>query len=209
MKKVIPLTLLILLTSCGTEVKTIFFSGVVRDQKTQQPIPSAWISIGSGDSGGVATDHKGFFLIRIPDTLRSRITISADRYKPTDFSFPPEFGRDSLSTVIELQKIPDTAFTALGPVDATFFLSDTLLRRKKLSKNEAKRIALQEMTGGKIMGMELTREGNRVVWIFDIQHGKDMINVVLDAYTGKILSKDGDPSSDSKRRREKLSSDDE
>jgi uncharacterized membrane protein YkoI len=76
------------------------------------------------------------------------------------------------------------------------------LKRKKLSLNEAKRIALHEYSGGKILGADMIEENRQLLWVFDIQHGRDQITILIDAYTGKVVSVEGlDPQKERRLQR--------
>lgn len=58
---------------------------------------------------------------------------------------------------------------------------------KKISKKEAIKIALEEVKGGKVKSSELEKEEGKLVWSFDIKLGKEIKEVWVDAYSGKVI----------------------
>ena len=67
-----------------------------------------------------------------------------------------------------------------------------LLKQARVTKHQAKRIALARVKGGTIKSAELEKENGVLIWSFDVaQPGKkDLTEVWVDATTGKITAVD-------------------
>jgi len=67
-----------------------------------------------------------------------------------------------------------------------------LLKQARVTKHQAKKIALARVKGGTIKSAELEKENGVLIWSFDVaQPGKkDVTEVWVDATTGKITSVD-------------------
>ena len=65
-----------------------------------------------------------------------------------------------------------------------------LLKQARVTKHQAKRIALARVKGGKIKTVELEKENGMLSWSIDVaQPGKkDITDVWIDATTGKITA---------------------
>ena len=65
-----------------------------------------------------------------------------------------------------------------------------LLKQARVTKHQAKRIALARVKGGTIKCVELEKENGVLIWSFDVaQPGKkDVTEVWVDATTGKITA---------------------
>ena len=77
----------------------------------------------------------------------------------------------------------------LAPVLAKPGASD-LLKRARVTKAQAEKIALAGVRNGKIKSAELEKEGGLLIWSFDIARPgtKNLTEVWVDAQTGKIAS---------------------
>lgn len=201
--KILPaLILLALIAACGAKHPYVTLRGTVRDSASGTPVAGARVSEKEFTRNSVRTDDSGRFEMRGVAIVPHDIFLDAERYRAKTIRFFAD-GKDSaLRFDADLRRVPDTAYTIFGPVDASFLMSDTLLKRKKLSQNEAKRIALRQFAGGKILGSDLIEENRQLLWIFDIQHGKDQITILIDAYTGKVASVEGlDPQKERREQR--------
>ncbi len=60
----------------------------------------------------------------------------------------------------------------------------------KVTKKEAKAIALAKVPGGKVKEAELEEEKGKLIWSFDIttEGSKDIMEVAVDAKTGEVVS---------------------
>jgi hypothetical protein len=67
-----------------------------------------------------------------------------------------------------------------------------LLKQTRVTKHQAKKIALARVKGGTIKSAELEKENGVLIWSFDVaQPGKkDVTEVWVDATTGKITAVD-------------------
>jgi hypothetical protein len=67
-----------------------------------------------------------------------------------------------------------------------------LLKQARVTKHQAKKIALARVTHGTIKSAELEKENGVLIWSFDVaQPGKkDVTEVWVDATTGKITAVD-------------------
>jgi uncharacterized membrane protein YkoI len=65
-----------------------------------------------------------------------------------------------------------------------------LQAQAKVTKAEAERTALAQVSQGKIKSSELEKERGRLVWSFDIStpHSKNITEVQVDAKTGKVAA---------------------
>ena len=65
-----------------------------------------------------------------------------------------------------------------------------LLKQARVTKHQAKRIALARVKGGTIKSVELEKENGMLIWSIDVaQPGKkDITDVWVDATTGKITA---------------------
>ena len=65
-----------------------------------------------------------------------------------------------------------------------------LLRQARVTKHQAKKIALARVKGGTIKSVELEKENGMLIWSIDVaQPGKkDITDVWVDATTGKITA---------------------
>jgi len=97
---------------------------------------------------------------------------------------------------MKLVKTPILALT-LGAICAPFNLvaqqsEAELLKQARVTKHQAKRIALARVKHGTIKSAELEKENGVLIWSFDVaQSGKkDLTEVWVDATTGKIAAVD-------------------
>jgi len=97
---------------------------------------------------------------------------------------------------MKLVKTPILALT-LGAIWAPFNLvaqqsEAELLKQARVTKHQAKRIALARVKHGTIKSAELEKENGVLIWSFDVaQSGKkDLTEVWVDATTGKIAAVD-------------------
>ncbi len=183
--------ILIVCNGCGPKYPFITVKGKISDSSSHVVISNAHISEPEFTQPSATSDTAGIFILHEVSATAHTFIIEAEYYQKKSISFSSTGVASIVTLDVALKHIPDTAYTASGPVDASFFLSDTLLKRKKLSKNEAKRIVLKEITGGKILNAEMIREDHKLLWLFDVQHRKDFITVLIDAYTGKIINSEG------------------
>jgi hypothetical protein len=67
-----------------------------------------------------------------------------------------------------------------------------LLKQARVTKHQAKRIALARVKGGTIKSAELEKENGVLIWSFDVAQpgNKDVTEVWVDATTGKITKVD-------------------
>ncbi len=67
----------------------------------------------------------------------------------------------------------------------------TLVKHAKITKAEAEHIALSKVPHGRVKSAEIENEKGYLVWSFDIakSNTKDITEILVDAKTGKILSK--------------------
>lgn len=57
----------------------------------------------------------------------------------------------------------------------------------KISRQQAEKIALKEIKGGKILSGEFEKEDGKEIWSFDIKVGKGIKEVWVDPQTGKVI----------------------
>ena len=95
---------------------------------------------------------------------------------------------------MKLVKTPILALT-LGAIWAPFNLvaqqsEAELLKQARVTKHQAKRIALARVKHGTIKSAELEKENGVLIWSFDIARPgkKDVTEAQVDATTGKITA---------------------
>jgi uncharacterized membrane protein YkoI len=78
-----------------------------------------------------------------------------------------------------------------------------LKSQAKITKKEARRIALGKVPKGKVKEQELEKENGKLIWSFDIatKGSKDMTEVHVDALTGDIISVEKETPSDEKKEK--------
>ena len=101
-----------------------------------------------------------------------------------------------------------TCVLAIGLLDAPLLAKDKeskLGAKAKISKKEAKKIALAKVPHGKIKEAELEEENGKLVWSFDIAtpHSKDITEVQVNAVTGEIVSVEKETPADQKKEKKK------
>jgi uncharacterized membrane protein YkoI len=76
-----------------------------------------------------------------------------------------------------------------------------LLKQARVTKHQAKRIALARVKHGTIKSADLEKENGVLIWSFDVvQPGKkNLTEVWVDATTGKIISVDVETASTEKK----------
>ncbi len=69
---------------------------------------------------------------------------------------------------------------------------DSVEAKAKLSKEQAEKIAMTKVPGGKIKEGELEMEGGVLLWSFDVatEGSKNITEVNINAVTGKVVSVD-------------------
>ena len=82
------------------------------------------------------------------------------------------------------------AGTALGGEDE----SSPTAAEAKISQEQAQKIALAQVPGGKVKEAELEREHGKLVWSFDIAtaDSRHVMDVEIDAETGAVLEVEKD-----------------
>jgi hypothetical protein len=68
---------------------------------------------------------------------------------------------------------------------------DTLKAQAKVSEADARKTALDAVSGATVQGAELENEGGKLVWAFDLRipNSPNVVEVIVDATTGHIISK--------------------
>ncbi len=78
---------------------------------------------------------------------------------------------------------------AASPLFAAGQTDAQLLKRAKISKTQAEKIAMAKVPNGKIQSAEIENEHHALVWSFDIATPgtKNITEVLVNAKTGKIV----------------------
>jgi hypothetical protein len=73
-----------------------------------------------------------------------------------------------------------------------------LMKQARVTKAQAQKIALAKVSQGTVKSAEIEREKGHVVWSFDIStpETKNITEILVDAETGKIISKQTESPSD-------------
>jgi hypothetical protein len=187
-----------LLASCSRDDK-LTVTGRVRNSVTGEPIPNASISRLTSDSVLAYSGRDGFFTavgIRPGDTLQAY----GEGFHQSLFALPTSaVAGKPLLHEFYLDPRPDTAYTASGPVDASVFLDNSQLKRKKLSINEARIILTQKFEGARVYKGTLVTVSEKEEWLFELKFSRASASVYLDAYSGEIRSiESDDPNLDKK-----------
>jgi len=101
-----------------------------------------------------------------------------------------------------------TCGLAIGLLNAPLLAKDKnskLEAKAKITRAEAKKIALAKVPNGKIKEAELEEENGKLVWSFDIgiPHSKDITEVQVNAMTGEIVSVEKETPGDQKKEKKK------
>ncbi len=101
-----------------------------------------------------------------------------------------------------------TCGLAAGLINAPLLASDkkaTLEAKAKISKKDAKKIALAKVPHGKIKQSELEEENGKLVWSFDIAtpYSKVITEVQVNAVTGEVVSVEKETPADEKTEKKK------
>lgn len=68
----------------------------------------------------------------------------------------------------------------------------------KITMDQARKAALAAVPGGAVKSQELEKEKGRWIYSFDIQSGKEIREVWIDAETGKVLANKAESPADEK-----------
>jgi hypothetical protein len=185
--------LLLLLAGCGRETG-ITVTGRVADAATGAPLPGARVVCrrepGAPPPMATVSGPQGWYAVaelRPGDTLR----VDAERYRPVSF-IVPRAAPGTLRQDFYLTAMPDTAWTAAGPMDASFFLDNSGLKRKKLSVNEARIMLTEKFPGVRVYNGSLVSVSDHEEWLFELRFGRSSASAYMDAYTGEIRSIESD-----------------
>jgi hypothetical protein len=79
-----------------------------------------------------------------------------------------------------------------------------LKAKAKITKKEARNIALGKVPKGKVKEQELEEENGKLIWSLDIKtkDSKDITEVHVDAITGAVLSLEKETTSDEKNEKQ-------
>jgi uncharacterized membrane protein YkoI len=79
-----------------------------------------------------------------------------------------------------------------------------LQAKAKITRSEARKIALARVPKGKVKEAELEEEKGKLIWSFDIATPgtKDITEVQVDAVTGEIVSAEKETPADEKKEKE-------
>jgi hypothetical protein len=73
----------------------------------------------------------------------------------------------------------------------------------KITKKAATKLALERVKGGMIASSELEKEEGKQVWSFDIRTGDHIVEVWVDAATGKVVKEQIETPADERAEKEK------
>jgi hypothetical protein len=98
--------------------------------------------------------------------------------------------KKNLLLLFSLLSIAVFAGIVTQPARAADKEKPALEAKAKISKDEAKKIALAKVPKGKIKEGELEEEGGKLIWSFDIKTkgSKELTEVHVDAMTGEVVS---------------------
>ncbi|MBL0176917.1 MAG: hypothetical protein IPP94_16940 [Ignavibacteria bacterium] len=198
MNRVTGIALLLLLAACAKQ-EPVTLTGRVTDAVSGAGVGDALLTLGSGGDRHARTGRDGWYVAQHPrdgDT----VTITCGGYQPRVAVL--QFAADERLRMLRnytMDPNPDTAFTAMGPVDASMFLDNDQVRRKKLSLNEARFIVQEKFPGCRVVKGSLVRVSDVEEWLFDVKLGRASAAVYIDATSGEIRSiESDDPNMDRK-----------
>lgn len=196
--KSVALCLLLLIGACARQER-ITLAGRVTDARSGEGVGNALLTLGPGARDTARTGREGWYVVLSPvdgDT----IAITCGGYQRRIAVL--QFASDETTKLLRnfaLEPNPDTAFTAMGPVDAAQFFEGDQVQRKKLSLNEARLIIQQKFPGCRVYKGSLVKVSDHEEWLFDVKLGRASAAVYLDIFSGEIRSiESDDPNMDRK-----------
>jgi uncharacterized membrane protein YkoI len=191
MNRVVCIALLVFIAACAKE-EPATLTGRVTDARSGAGVGDALLTLGSGGERSARTGRDGWYVAQNPrdgDT----VTLTCGGYQARVAVL--QFAADERTRVLRnytMEPNPDTAFTAMGPVDASMFLDNDQVRRKKLSLNEARLIVQEKFPGCRVYKGSLVRVSEEEEWLFDVKLGRASAAVYIDAISGEIRSIESD-----------------
>ncbi len=177
-----------LLTSCGDPPAPVV-TGAVTDARSGDALADARIHA-TGRS--TRSSRDGYYMLEgvgAGDTL----LVTRPGYESSTLILRAEPGEGlKLLRNVTLARIPDTAYTATGPVDVEAFLENRDLTPKKLSPNEARLRVMEKFPGYKISRGQLVKVSGNEEWLFDMRTGRASVTVYIDAHSGAVRSLESD-----------------
>jgi hypothetical protein len=187
-----------LLGGCSKQ-EQVTLAGRVTDARSGEGIGNALISVGSAAVRSARTGKEGWYVLLEPadgDTIA--ITCGGYQRRIAVLQFASD-ERAKLLRNFTLEPNPDTAFTAMGPVDAAQFFEGDQVQRKKLSLNEARLVVQTKFPGCRVYKGSLVNVSDHEEWLFDVKLGRASAAVYLDIFSGEIRSiESDDPNMDRK-----------
>lgn len=179
----------------------ITVTGRIADAGTGSPLGGAVVARVGSDTASTCAGRDGYYALaglRAGDTLR----VLADGYHVALLAVP-DTAATAMRRDLYLDPTPDTAYTASGPVDASIYLDNAGLYRKKLSINEARLLLAEKFPGMRVYNGSLVSVNDREEWLFDMTYGKASASVYIDAHSGVVRSiESDDPNLDRKLQSE-------
>jgi len=124
------------------------------------------------------------------------VVLAALEIRPTEKQKETMKSKRLLSSLLLLTTVAILSLAALTAADKKL--------TPKISKAEAKKIALAKVPGGKIKEAELEEEKGKLIWSFDIatKGTKNITEVQVDAITGAIVSVATETLADQKKEKQ-------
>ncbi|NOY05940.1 MAG: hypothetical protein GXO82_04825 [Chlorobi bacterium] len=180
--------LMVMVAGCTREEKEV--RGWVYALSDTLPVANARVMLNRPHSRIWKTDSTGRFLMHLrPERMDSLVISAPSKIKQR---LPLRaFMEDSL--VVYLENAPETLYTALGPIPLTRVKKNPNIRPKQLSKNEILEIVRNRYPRARILYVEFVRVPPPAddYWIIDIEDGRYVDELLLDARTARQINPDG------------------
>lgn len=154
------------------------------------PLAGARVMLNRPHSRIWKTDSTGRFRMRLRPEPKDSLVISA----PSKIKerLPLQVFMDD-SLVVYLESAPDTLYTAMGPIPLTRVKKNPNIFPKRLSKNEILEIVRDRYPRARILYVEFVRvpPPGDDYWIIDIEQGRYVDELLLDARTARQINPDG------------------
>ncbi len=180
--------LMVLAAGCASEDREV--RGWVYALSDTLPVVNARVMLNRPHSRIWKTDSTGRFSMRLRPEPTDSLIISAPSKIKERLSLRV-FMEDSL--VVYLENAPDTLYTALGPIPLTRVKKNPNIFPKRLSKNEILEIVRNRYPRARILYVEFVRVPPPAgdYWIIDIEQGRYVDELLLDARTARQINPDG------------------
>jgi hypothetical protein len=193
------------ITGCHQERQKVM-TGRVVDSISGEGLDGALLTTLPEPSIFVTSSKDGYFVLEGLSSMDT-ILVTREGYETTRLFAADHESVETIRRDIYLRPVADTAYTSSGPVDASLFLENEQLKRKKLSLNEGRRVATATFPMVRFRKGSLVKVNNLEEWMFEGVLGHAQVVVYINALTGEIRSVESDDILTDRRLQELLNRD--